>query len=312
VETPLLAAIPYFSLPVYEIRIPGISSTLPIDPWATLVCIGFVVGLEFARYRAIKLGLDIRNIVDGAVVTVLTGFLFAHLFTVFFYFPERLHWGEFWAAYSSGNMEDAKNFAYDGVMSIVRVWEGFASTGGWVGSVVGSVVFFVYVRKVDWWRHADTIAWGFPVGWFFGRLGCGVVHDHIGAVTTFPLAMAFPEGHYAAGLRHELGLYEAAAMLPVIALFMYLGRQDRPPGFWLGLFCVLYAPLRFGLDFLRNVDLTYQDARYFGLTPAHYAMLVMFGLGVWLLVRAHRISDWKPHPMDGSANLDANLGSKTE
>ena len=29
---------------------------IPIDPWATLVCIGFIVGLEVGRARGIKLG----------------------------------------------------------------------------------------------------------------------------------------------------------------------------------------------------------------------------------------------------------------
>ena len=52
----LLAAIPFFELRVWNVAIPGLG-TLPVDPWATLVCIGFVVGLEIARNRAIKLGM---------------------------------------------------------------------------------------------------------------------------------------------------------------------------------------------------------------------------------------------------------------
>src|SRR5690606_23728498 len=95
--------------------------------------------------------------------------------------------------------------------------------------------------------------------------------------------MAFPPDHYAAGVRHELGLYEAALMVPVMAAFLWLGRRDRPPGFFLGLFVVFYAPIRFVLDFLRNNDLSYQDARYAGLTPAQYGMIVLFLAGLALL-----------------------------
>jgi phosphatidylglycerol:prolipoprotein diacylglycerol transferase len=272
---PLLAAIPFFELRVYDLAIPGVG-VVPIDPWATLVCIGFVVGLEIARSRAIRLGLDVRDVVDGAVFTVLSGFLVGHVVTVLFYFPERLQ--------------------EDGVMSLLRVWEGFSSTGGFIGAVLGAWVFYRYVRPRPALRHADVICFGFPFGWFFGRLGCGVVHDHVGRLTTFPLAMDFDHGfgwwadgsRFVDGIRHELGLYEAVLLLPICALFVWWGRTDRPPGFFLGWFGALYAPMRFVLDALRNVDLDHQDARYLGLTPAQYAMVVLFVASVALLARVRR------------------------
>ena len=99
-----------------------------------------------------------------------------------------------------------------------------------------------------------------------------------------PLAMDFDHGippwftegaSYASGIRHELGLYEAAFMIPIMALFVYWGRKDRPPGFFLAWFGLLYAPVRFVLDFLRNNDLQHQDLRWFGLTAAQYGMIAM-------------------------------------
>lgn len=275
----MIGAIPFFELEVTTLRLP-LFGDLPVDPWATLVCIGFVVGLEIARWRGLKLGLEARDVVDGAVFTVLTGFVVAHFYTVLFYFPERLSTDEpLW-----GLMDPRGN----GVWSLLRVWEGFASTGGFIGAVIGAWLFYKVIRPLPALRHADVIAFGFPFGWFFGRLGCGVVHDHIGALTTFPLAMAFPPDHYAAGVRHELGLYEAALMIPVMAAFAWLGRRDRPPGFFLGLFVVFYAPIRFALDFLRNTDLSAQDARYAGLTPAQYGMIVLFLAGLALLASLRR------------------------
>lgn len=263
----MIAAIPYFVLGVYSLNVPGVG-VLPIDPWATLVCIGFVIGLEVARARAISLKLDVRDIVDGAVFTVLMGFVIAHVVTVVFYFPERLY----------------ENGAMGGVLSILRVWEGFSSTGGFVGAVIGAWIFYTWIRPVGALRHADIICFGFPFGWFFGRMGCSVVHDHIGSLTTLPIGMAFPDYHVAHGLRHELGIYEMTYMIPVMILFWFLGREDRVPGFFLGLFAVAYAPVRFILDFLRNTDLVNrQDARYFDLTPAQYGMIVLFFAGIWLL-----------------------------
>ncbi len=287
----MFAAIPYYGLGVYRLPVPGMGFEIPIDPWATLVAVGFVVGLEISRHRGTKLGLHPRDIVDSAVFIVLSGFLFAHLVTVFAYHPERL--------------------AEEGIWALLKVWEGFSSMGGFLGAVVGGVVFYRFVRQKSFWRYGDVIAFGFPFGWLLGRTGCAVVHDHIGKPTTFFLGVDFDHGWlsqgdpfpYASGVRHELGLYEALYMIPVAALFLWLGRKDRVPGFFLGLFAVLYAPARFLLDFLRNTDLEYQDARYLGLTPAQYGSLALLLVGVAILATR----DWRgfvPWSLDGSPDQE--------
>ena len=259
----MFAAIPFFQLGVYNWNVPGLDVVLPLDAWATLVCIGIVVGLEMARARGIKLGLEVKDVVDGAVVIVATGFVMAHVVTVVFYKPERL--------------------AEEGIWAILKVWEGFASSGGFLGAFIGAWFFYRVWRKRPAMRHADVICFGFPFGWFFGRMGCGVVHDHVGSRTDFFLAMAFPPGHWAAGLRHELGIYEMLYMLPIMALFLYWGRKDRVPGWFMGWFAVLYAPARLGLDFLRNTDLQGFDLRWYGLTAAQWGMFVLFFAGAALL-----------------------------
>lgn len=282
------------ALPFYELRMVsgGVKITLdtwsaviptlgiPVDPWATLVCLGILLGLELARARGMKMGFEPKDVVDGVVFTVLVGFLVAHWFTVLFYYPERL--------------------ATDGIWSLLKVWEGFSSTGGFLGGVAGLVIFYRWIRPREILRFADLIAYGFPVGWLFGRIGCGVVHDHIGAPTSFPLGVTFPADHFAAGVRHELGLYEAALTLPMVVLWHQLGKKDRPPGFFLGLFFAMYAPMRFGLDFLRNADLASADARYVGLTPAQWAMIAIGLSGVALVAWALRRPGFVPHPLDGS------------
>lgn len=286
----MLAAIPHFALRVYRPEILG--TELPLDPWAILVCLGFVVGLEVARARAIRFDLEVRDIVDGSVFIVLMGFLVAHIVTVVGYFPERLKL----PACTAGDL----GACWEGALSILRVWEGFSSTGGFIGAVLGAWLFYKVIRPRAALRHADIITYGFPFGWFFGRLGCASVHDHIGRETTFPLAMDFDHGlldftwiatdpnPWVDGIRHELGMYEAAYMVPVMALFWWLGREDRPPGFFLAWFAILYAPVRFVLDFLRNSDLEHQDARYLALTPAQYGMVVMFIAGLAMLAVVQR------------------------
>ncbi len=56
-----------------------------------------------------------------------------------------------------------------------------------------------------------------------------------------------------------------------------LNRKKRFPGFVVSFLAVTYAPVRFGLDFLRTVD-----KRYLGLTPGQYFSIALFLLGIWL------------------------------
>ena len=280
----MFAAIPFFGLGVYELPLGG-ETTLPVDPWAVLVALGFIIGLEISRSRAIKLGLEVRDIVDGAVFTVIMGFLVGHVYTVLFYFPERLE--------------------TEGIWAILRFWSGFSSVGGFFGAILGSLLFYGVLRRRPYFRFADIISYGFPFGWFLGRVGCGVVHDHIGVETTFPLAMDFDRGimnfvwtagdpyPWASGIRHELGLYEAVLMIPVMVLFWWLGRKDRVPGFFTLLFFATYAPIRFGLDFLRA-----NDATYLGLTPAQYGLIVIFAASVVILTQLP-YKTFRPWALDG-------------
>ncbi|MCO4743645.1 MAG: prolipoprotein diacylglyceryl transferase [Proteobacteria bacterium] len=278
----MFAAIPFFQLGVYNL------GPIPLDSWAILVIVGIIVGLEVARYRGLKLGMHPRDIVDAAACIVGSGFVMAHVVTVVAYHPERLQ--------------------EDGIWAILRIWEGFSSFGGFLGAVLGAILFFKWIRPLPGLRYADVITYGFPFGWLFGRLGCASVHDHIGRETTFFLGMDFDHGfgpwpdglRGVSGVRHELGLYEALFMLLVCALFWQLGKKDRPPGFFLGTFAVVYAPVRFGFDFLRNVDLQYADARYFSLTPAQWGAVAMFVAGAALLAsldhKGHKAwaMDFKP------------------
>lgn len=282
--------IPYFTLPTWTL------GGIPLDPWGLLVCGGFVLGLEIARARGIKLGLDVRDIVDASVFIVLSGFLGGHLVYVLAYHPDR--------------------FERDGIMSLVRVWEGFASTGGFVGAVTGAILFFRVFRKRPFWLHGDAIMFGFPFAWIFGRAGCFVVHDHIGRHTSFPLGVDFSrvrlpvkeeivatlartdllDGHrwgrdpdgdpwVLGGVRHDLGLYETLVAVGIAALFLVLGRKPRAAGFFTMVWCLTYAPARFLMDFLRANDLRGADVRWAGLTPAQWVMLAMFTAGCVLWTR---------------------------
>jgi phosphatidylglycerol:prolipoprotein diacylglycerol transferase len=255
-----LALIPYFHIPIYE-PIPG----LVIDSWAVLVALAFIVGMEIARARGIRLGLEVRDIVDGIVVTVGMGFFVGHIVHVLAYNPDT--------------------FREEGVISLLKFWAGFSSMGGLIGAVIGSVLFYTVIRKRPYWIHADTITYAFPFGFCLGRLGCFTAHDHIGKQSNFFLAVDFKAP---LGPRHDLGLDEALWVMAIAAIFFALRNRPFRPGFHLGLFALLYAPVRIGLDFLRNTDLADADIRYAGLTFAQWGSIAMAFAGIAVLVWIRR------------------------
>lgn len=253
----MLATIPYFEPVAFPIG----SWTLSL--WEILAAAAFMVGLEVARARGIRLGLDVRDVVDGVVATVGMGFVGGHMLHVLAYNPHLI--------------------AEEGWLTVFKVWAGLSSTGGFLGAIVGSVLFYKVIRKREFWVHADVLAFAFPFAWTIARLGCFSAHDHIGRRSDFFLAVAFPQG-----ARHDLGLYEALWTACIALVFLGLRRREVRAGFFLALLTALYTPVRFLLDFLRNTDLSGADRRYAGLTPAQWIMIGLFLVALWLVARLRR------------------------
>ena len=244
-----------FLLPYFELRRLSLSEGFSIEVFGTLVVLGVAVGLWFARRRATATGIPSDEITAAATWALLWGFAIAHLVEVLVYRPEVLRAGQIWP--------------------LLEFWNGLSSFGGFFGALLGVALYFRR-RKKPWLLHAEALLQGLVVGWLFGRLGCTLVHDHVGRLSSFALAIRFP-----GGARHDLGLYEllftAAILVPALAI---LNSRPRAPGATVVAVALLYAPARLFLDFLRNTDLPTADVRFFGLTPAQYGCLVLFGIGL--------------------------------
>lgn len=261
----MLALIPYFPPVSFDI------GTWTLGLWEILVATAFIVGLEVARARGIARGLDVRDVVDGIVVTVGMGFVGGHFLHVLGYHPELIE--------------------EEGWITLLKVWAGLSSTGGFLGAMLGSIVFYKGVRRRDYWQHADLMAFGFPFAWAIARMGCFSAHDHIGRASSFLLAVDFPGGP-----RHDLGLYEAMWTAVIALTFVALRKRSFKPGFFVALLVAMYAPVRFVLDFLRSTDMKNSDLRYAGLTPAQWIMIGLFLLGIWLVARLRGPAPEAPTP----------------
>ena len=189
----------------------------------------------------------------------MAGLVSAHLVHLLLYHPEELRSG--------------------GLLQVLKVWDGLSSMGGLLGGVLAAVVFF-RVRGLDFSQYADAFALGIAPGWAIARLGCFSVHDHPGVLTSFFLAVRFPDG-----ARHDLGLYDALVLFGLTLLLYGLARRQLLAGRLLAVLAVGYGAARFALDFLRARDVAYADARYLGLTPAQYACVLLVVYGAVELVR---------------------------
>ncbi|MGB8222224.1 MAG: prolipoprotein diacylglyceryl transferase family protein, partial [Polyangiales bacterium] len=96
---------------------------------------------------------------------------------------------------------------------------------------------------------------------------------------------------------HDLGLYEMLYAAAIIVLFVWLERRSRRPvGFYCVLLPLVYAPIRFLLDFLRAPPLEGGDVRIAGLTPAQWSSIAMIGVGlaVWQFAVKPRMAEGDP------------------
>jgi len=285
-----------------------ITDDFAIHGFGILVALGFIFGSRMAMRKAARDGLDpelINRIVSWMVAGVFIG---GHLGHLLMYYPEEL-------------VRDPT--------SIFRVWEGLSSFGGFVGCTILGIIFFQREDKaviqanrarkkagkplqprINVLGYADAMLFGFTLGWFLGRMGCFVAHDHPGLETEFYLGvygmceqggmrlaaagaacdslgtcwskfMYLVDVPREAGFGkacHDLGLYEAIWSLAMIPLVFILDRKPRFPGFYTGIWLLSYGPIRLVLDMFRTVD-----TRYFGITPAQVGSFLMIFLGAAIL-----------------------------
>jgi phosphatidylglycerol---prolipoprotein diacylglyceryl transferase len=284
--------LPYFDVPMLHIY-----GGLDLQPFGMLVATGVLVGAELCRRYSLRFGLDDDDLRKLTGWVVVSGFIGAHVFDVLAYQREEL--------------------SKDPIL-LIELWKGISSYGGFIGGSTGFALF-VWMKRLRPGLMADTIMCGLLPGFTIGRIGCSIVHDHIGRTTDFFLGFDYPKiaiqqrfcSHDAAGhlipctppefpnlgemtRAHNLGFYELLYLIPVCVLVLGLafGTKRRPAGFIAVLAGVLYAPVRFFFEFLR---LNTSDPRYAGLTFAQWASILAFGVALYVLVKL--IKQGKPAPL---------------
>jgi phosphatidylglycerol:prolipoprotein diacylglycerol transferase len=290
----IAASLPYFHLGSLDLP-------LPIQSFGVIVAGGVLIGAWILRRYAEWHGISDDNIRSLLGWVMVCGFLGAHEFDMIAYN---------WDKIGDPTINEPQSWWFLPVWLWptnwplpIKFWEGISSYGGFIGGGLG-FFFFVWWKRLPMRLFADTTIVGLLPAFTIGRIGCTVVSDHIGAAVDPAKWYAFLAEDYPRALNLEplrmyhgtseyirawnLGLIEFLYLLPVNALVLWLAFRTAKrlnAGAIPVLTGMLYAPVRFFLDFLRP-DVS--DPRHLGLTFAQWASIFAFGCVAYVFVRIRK------------------------
>jgi phosphatidylglycerol:prolipoprotein diacylglycerol transferase len=292
---------------------------LPIQSFGVIVAAGVLIGAALLRRYGEWHGISDEEIRGLTGWVTVFGFLGAHVFDTLFY-----EWVRF--------EEDP--------LLIFKLWDGISSYGGFLGGSVGFALF-IWWKRLPLRLFADTTLVGLLPAFSIGRIGCSVVSDHVGGAADPTAWYSFLAMDYArtdgtalnaqhqpeilnSGIAHlfnttpnagdhllgwNLGLIELLYLIPINLLILYLAFRPTkrlPAGFITALAGILYAPVRFFLDYLRPDN---SDPRHLGFTFAQWCSIAAFGIAVYAANRVLRKGKVFPTVTRTSGEAQAKLKS---
>ncbi len=235
---------------------------IPLQVWGFWVALGFVLSTVILTKRLKPFGIKADHVLDFCIWLLVGGFIGARVFHVVFYEP---------------------TFFIQNPGELLKIWHGgLSSFGGFAGAAAGFWLFkkrrgFGWMKKLSPMGLFDQFSFAALYGWMIGRVGCFMIHDHLGVPCDCALALNKPDGP-----RLDMALLEILALLPLALVFFLLRKKKHKEGFFASILLVYYGIVRFILDFWRATDIIHADARYAGLTPAQYISIAMVAYGVYL------------------------------
>ena len=309
------AGIPYSVFHVGSLNILG----LPIQGFGVIVAAGVLIGAALLRRYGEWHGVSDEEIRGLTGWVTVFGFLGAHVFDTLFY-----EWVRF----------------QEEPLLIFKIWDGISSYGGFLGGAVGFALF-LWWKRLPVRLFADMTIVGLLPAFSIGRIGCTLVSDHVGGAADPTAWYSFLAMDYArtdgtfvnaqhqtevanSGIAHlfnstpnagdhllgwNLGLIELLYLIPINILVLWLAFRPTkrlPAGFVTALAGILYAPVRFFLDYLRPDN---SDPRHLGFTFAQWCSIAAFGVAVYAANRILRSGKVFPTVTTTSGEAQAKLKS---
>lgn len=250
----------------------------PINTYGLLLALALLTGISVAARLAARDGLPSSRIYDLSFWMIL-GVLFGSKLLMVLTEPEY-----------------RENLRH--LLSLDFLRSAGVFYGGFIGGFV-AVTLGVYRWRLPWAKTGDAAMCGVALGQGIGRLACFSAGCCWGKPTTLPWGVEFTElAHENTGVPlgvhlHPTQLYESFAMLLVFGLLVWLHRRRRFDGQVMFCYFILYAIVRFTVEFVRAdprgdiMGLTTLT----GLSTSQLISLVFAALGlVALIVRWRRVA----------------------
>ena len=213
---------------------------IPIRAWGLLVALGFLVGILFSRFLARKDKNLQEHIVNLGLWSLLGGIFGSRLLFI---------------------LTDFKYFLNNPI-EIFQIWNGGMSI---VGGLILAILFnYLYIQKhkLNFWKLGDLIAPGLALGLAIGRVGCFLIHDHVGTVMAVPHFWGI---NFEGQIRHENALYLILSNALMFVFLLILRHFAKKEGMVFLGFLAWYSLARISLDFFRDFEV-----KYFNLTDAQW------------------------------------------
>ncbi|MDG2334673.1 MAG: prolipoprotein diacylglyceryl transferase [Myxococcota bacterium] len=231
--------------------IPGLNYT--VSSFGVMMSLGFLIGYWITYSRMEELGLDPEPVTNILIWIMLGGIIGSKLYYA-----------------TDVSIREGYPFA-----DLFFARAGITWYGGLMGGTLAGVLGCRFL-KIPTLAFSNAVAPALAVGQSFGRIGCFLVGDDYGKVSSVPWAIAFPNGAPPTFERvHPTQLYEVGWLLPV-ALFLWW-RRDKSP-FLLGEYLVLNGAGRIVIENWRvnqKVFLGMTEPQLIGFA------LVCIGSGLW-------------------------------
>lgn len=237
---------------------------LSVPAYGLCLGLGFAAGTLVARRFAARRGIPPRCFDDVALLGVVVAVIGARLLYV---------------------VQHPAAFV-DDWWAVLRPW----SAGGLVmyGGVIPAVLAaFAAFRRwdIDPWQGLDAGAPGLALGMACTRIGCFLSGCCVGTASDAPWAVTMPGDVVA---RHPAQLYAALAGVAICGALAWLDRTPRPPGALFRLFLLLWLPIGFALDQVRDYDVAAYPIATVPLTLSQWIALALLAWALFTRADAAR------------------------
>ena len=166
-------------------------------------------------------------------------------------------------------------------LEIPAVWHGGLA---FYGAILGAIIvghYYSKARKIPFYDLADLYIVPLAFGLFLGRIANFINGEVVGTPTAVSWCVVFPAVDNLC--RHPVQLYASLKNLFIFCVLWFASARKHAKGFIFWLFFMLYAPIRFFIEFFRQ-----SDYYVLGLSAGQIASIFVFILSAVMLCRVHK------------------------